>query len=230
MRSDTVLRISAVLMAVLYLGGGAVLGQLPAGGASGPEVVDWLSGHGWEIRAAVWLWTMEAIAAAAFVGIARNRLPAPHRDVFLIGGASFIAESAVSTWILAGLSWHTPQLDPHTARTLLDVAAFWGPVLNGSTIAMLAPVVVLSWGRVPVLPRWLGLIGAAALIEQTVESVLTIFGSTGFTEPGGAMNLELGAGLVIIWVICLAFGLPRGSTAAMHSGGGGADSTLSATG
>jgi hypothetical protein len=225
-----VLRISAVAAVVLYCAGGAVLGQLPAGAASGEEVVGWFAGHGWQIRAAVWLWTMEAVASATFVALVRNRLPAPHRDVFLIGGATFIAESAVSTWILAGMSWHTAQLAPQTARTLLDVASFWGPVLNGSTIAMLGSVVLLSCGRVPVLPRWLGLVGGVALVEQTVESVLTIFGQSGFTEPGGAMNLQLGAGLDLMWFICLGFGLAPRSPVVSRSEGEGAGSMLSPTG
>jgi hypothetical protein len=230
MRSSMVLRISAVSVVVLYFAGGAVLGQLPAGAASGQEVAVWFAAHGWQVRGAVWLWTMEAVASATFVGLVRNRLPVPHRDVFLIGGATFVAESAVNTWILAGMSWHSAQLAPQTARTLLDVASFWGPVLNGSTIAMLASVVVLSFGRVPVLPRWLGFIGAVALVEQAVESVVTIFGESGFTEPGGAMNLQLGAGLDCIWFICLGFGLTRRSYGAAPSVGEGAGSTLSATG
>ena len=50
---------------------------------------------------------------------------------------------------------------------------------------------------------WLGVLGAIAFVEQTVETV-TIFGSTGFTEPGGAMNLQLGAGLVWAWILAFA--------------------------
>ena len=54
-----------------------------------------------------------------------------------------------------------------------------------------------------VFARDLGVLGAVALAEQAVETV-TIFGSTGFTEPGGAMNLQLGAGLVWAWLRALA--------------------------
>jgi hypothetical protein len=35
---------------------------------------------------------------------------------------------------------------------------------------------------------------------ELIETV-TIFGSTGFTEPGGPMNLQLGAGLVMAWIL-----------------------------
>jgi hypothetical protein len=41
-------------------------------------------------------------------------------------------------------------------------------------------------------------------VEQAVETV-TIFGSTGFTQPGGTMNMQLGASLTLAWI--LAFGI-----------------------
>jgi hypothetical protein len=68
---------------------------------------------------------------------------------------------------------------------------------------MMAPVTLLALRGHAGLPWWLGVLGAVALAEQAVETV-TIFGSTGFTEPGGAMNLQLGAGLVWAWLRALA--------------------------
>ncbi|MDX6584793.1 MAG: hypothetical protein QOI10_3977, partial [Solirubrobacterales bacterium] len=75
---------------------------------------------------------------------------------------------------------------------------------------------VLSWGRRAVLPRWLGVVGAVALAEQTIETV-TIFGQTGFIAPGGPMNVYLGAGLVSIWVLCLGITLAKRSPAGQPS-------------
>jgi hypothetical protein len=49
-----------------------------------------------------------------------------------------------------------------------------------------------------------GLLGVVTFADQAMETV-TIFGSTGFTEPGGAMNVHLGAWLTLGWM--LAFGL-----------------------
>ena len=69
---------------------------------------------------------------------------------------------------------------------------------------MMAPVTLLALRSKAGLPMWLGLLGAAAFVEQSVETI-TIFGSTGFTQPGGAMNLQLGAGLTLAWM--MAFGL-----------------------
>ena len=68
---------------------------------------------------------------------------------------------------------------------------------------MIAPVTLLAL-RGNMLPRWLGVLGLVAFVEQSVETI-TIFGSTGFTQPGGAMNMQLGGGLTLAWI--LAFGL-----------------------
>ena len=59
------------------------------------------------------------------------------------------------------------------------------------------------------LPRWLGVLGTVTLGEQVVESVATIFATSGFAAPGGPMNLMLGAGLVTGWVLCLGLVLAR---------------------
>ena len=68
---------------------------------------------------------------------------------------------------------------------------------------MIAPVTVLALGGRAGLPRWLGVLGGVAVVEQAIETV-TIFGTVGFTEPGGAMNLQLGAGLVLTWLLAFA--------------------------
>jgi hypothetical protein len=68
---------------------------------------------------------------------------------------------------------------------------------------MMAPVTLLAL-RGDSLPRWLGVLGLAAFVEQSIETI-TIFGSSGFTQPGGAMNMQLGGGLTLAWL--LGFGL-----------------------
>jgi hypothetical protein len=89
-------------------------------------------------------------------------------------------------------------------RALLDVAVFFKPILTGATTTMMAPATLLALRSGAGLPMWLGLLGAAAFVEQSIETI-TIFGTTGFTQPGGAMNLELGAALTLAWI--LAFGV-----------------------
>jgi hypothetical protein len=137
------------------------------------------------------------------VALLRGMLPPPHRDVFLFGATVIAASTAVWTWTWAGLALHAGALDPAITRTVLDIALFFGPVLTGATTTMMAPVTLLALGG-NMLPRWLGVLGLVAFVEQSVETI-TIFGSAGFTQPGGAMNMQLGAGLTLAWI--LGFGL-----------------------
>ena len=46
------------------------------------------------------------------------------------------------------------------------------------------------------------MLGAIAFAEQAVETI-TVFGTHGFTAPGGDMNILLGAGLTLAWLIGL---------------------------
>jgi hypothetical protein len=192
-RSSTVLWVSTVLAVVLYGAATLALGTPPDGTADGQAVTDWFASQGEHVRTWAWLLTLSAPVYATVATLIRDRLPAPYRDVYFFGAIAFVVETAIQSWLWAGLSWHTDQLQPATARTLLDVALFWGPVLTGATVTMLAPIVLLALrGK---LPRWLGILQGIALTEQLIETV-TVFGHTGFTAPGGPMNIYLGAGLV----------------------------------
>jgi hypothetical protein len=194
---------SAVALTGVSLVGFAALGTLPAAGDSGEQVVAWFRAHGNGVRWSVWAGTASAPLLAVVVAFLRRLLPAPHRDVFLIGGTVLIASMAVQAWFLGGLALHADRLDPAAARTLLDVAVFFGPVLTGATMTMIAPATLFALRGNGDLPKWLGILGAVAFAEQAVETV-TIFGSSGFTEPGGAMNLQLGAGLFLAWLLAFA--------------------------
>lgn len=83
------------------------------------------------------------------------------------------------------------------------MAIFWGPVLTGATTTMMAPVALLALRGRAGLPRRLGVLSLVAFTEQAIETA-TIFGSTGFTEPGGPMNMQVGASLTIGWLIAFA--------------------------
>jgi hypothetical protein len=194
--------VSAVVLTGVSLAGITALGTLPAAADSGEQVVAWLRAHGEEVRWSVLAGTVSAPLFALVVALLRRLLPPPHRDVFLIGGVAVAVAVAVQSWFLGGLALHADRVEPATARTLLDVAVFFGPVLTGATMTMIAPVTLLALVGSG-LPRWLGIVGAVAFAEQAIETV-TIFGSTGFTEPGGAMNLQLGAGLVGAWLLAFA--------------------------
>jgi len=189
--------------ALAYLAGTIALGTPPGAADTGLQVVAWFREHRDGVRWFVWATTVAAPLFAIMFGLLRQVLPAPHRDVFFIGAIGIVVTLAVQSWIWGGLALHADRLEPATARALLDVAIFWGPVLTGSTTTMMAPVTLLALRGRAGLPRWIGLLGAVAFVEQAVETI-TIFGSSGFTEPGGAMNLELGAGLVWAWLVGFA--------------------------
>ena len=74
----------------------------------------------------------------------------------------------------------------------------------GQVTTMMAPVTLLALRGLAQLPPWLGVLGLVAFLEQAAETI-TIFGATGFVQPGGAMNMQLGAMLTLTWL--LAFGV-----------------------
>ena len=205
--------------AIAGTGAFVALGTLPAASETGSQVVAWFREHRDAVRWGVWWFTVSAPPFATMVALLRRVLPAPHRDVFLIGAIAYLACIAVATWTWAGLALHADQLDPATARAITDVVVFMGPVLTGSTTTMMAPVTLLAFGHERRIPRWLGALGAVAFVEQAIETI-TIFGSTGFTQPGGAMNMQLGGGLTLAWIVALGFwGGLRGRTAGSEGRG-----------
>ncbi len=188
---------------LLYIAGLLAMGTPPAASETGAQLVSWLREHRDGVRWSVWTVTVGAPFNAIVIAQLRRLLPAPYGDVYLIGAVSILITQAVQAWTWGGLALHVDQLEPLTARAVLDVAVFWGPVLTGATTTMMAPVIWLALRGQRGIPRWLGVIGLIAFTEQAIET-LTIFGSTGFLQPGGAMNLELGAGLTATWILAFA--------------------------
>jgi hypothetical protein len=180
---------------LLYVAAYTVLGTPPEGDDSGREVVRWLDDHEGRVRTWLWLLTLSLPLFVVVAVLVRERLPRLAGDLFFFGSLALVVQAAVQGWLWAGMTWHSDQLDPATARTLLDVAQFWGPVLTATTITMLAPIVPLALRGEHGLPRWLGALAAVTVLEQLVETV-TIFGDDGFIAPGGPMNVILGAALV----------------------------------
>jgi hypothetical protein len=194
---------TAIATVAAFALGTAAVGEPPRAADTGEQVAAWFREHATAVRWSVWIQTILGPLFALMFALLRRLLPSPHRDVFLIGGIVIIATMAVQSWTSAGLALHAERLDPAVARTVLDVALFFGPVLTGAFITLIAPVTLLALGGRAGLPRWLGVLGAVAVLEQALETI-TIFGTSGFTEPGGAMNLQLGAGLVMLWLVAFA--------------------------
>jgi hypothetical protein len=191
--------VAVVAAGVLYLVGAVALGSPPGASDSEATVGGWFADHHDAARTYAWTATFGTLAFAVFAAIVRGLLPAPHSSVFLLGAAAFIVENSIQAWVWGGLALNPGSLDPTTARALYDVALFWGPVLTGSTMAMIGAVTVLGLGARPSIPRWLTVLGAIAFIEQAVETI-TVFGTGGFIAPGGDMNLILGAALTLLWL------------------------------
>lgn len=191
--------IAAVAAAILYVVGGIAVGSPPGSGDPGTRVVAWFDDHRDAARLYAWTSTFGALAIAVVAGLIREVLPGPAGRVFMLGAAAFIVETAVQAWLWAALALHPGSLEPATARLVFDIANFWGPVLTGATMTMIGAVTVLGIGVAPAIPRWLFILGVVTFLEQAIETV-TVFGTHGFTAPGGDMNLLLGAGLTLVWL------------------------------
>jgi hypothetical protein len=85
-------------------------------------VVTWFREHRDSVRWGVWAWTVGIPAFAIMVALLRRLLPAPHDDVFLVGAVAYATMIAIYTWTFAALALHADQLEPATARTILDGA------------------------------------------------------------------------------------------------------------
>jgi hypothetical protein len=199
MTQARVLVLAAVGGGLLYLIGTLTLGSPPSATDSPQHVVDWFRTHEDAARTYTWTGALGTLALATMAGIIRGTLPPVCRDVFLLGAGAFIVETAIQAWCWGALALHPASLQPATARLLLDVASFWGPVLTGATTTMIGAVTVLGLRERPLIPRWLTALGVLAFIEQAVETI-TVFGTHGFIAPGGDMNILLGAALTGVWL------------------------------
>lgn len=199
MTQARVLVAAAVLLGALYVAGAVALGTPPHVTDSPERIAAWFFDHRDEARFYAWTAAFATLAVAVLAAIIRGLLPAPHRDVFLLGAAAFVIETAVQAWFWAGMARDPASLDPATVRLGFSVLSFWGPILTGATMAMIGAVTVLGLRARPAIPRWLTILGAIAFLEQAIETI-TVFGTSGFTAPGGDMNLRLGALVTLAWI------------------------------
>ena len=125
--------VAAIAAGALYLLGAAVLGSPPVATDSPEHVAAWFRDHDGDARLYAWTITLGTLAFAVTAGLIRHTLPSPSGDVFLLGTAAFIVETAIQAWCWAGLALHPGSLQPASARLVLDIAGFWGPVLTGAT-------------------------------------------------------------------------------------------------
>ncbi len=194
--------VATITFVVLFVLSQAVVPPPPSVAASGEKVVGYYQSHSGGVRLSVWLLTISGFALVPVVALLRRWLVGVARDVMFFGALGLGVQTAIWSWFTAGLALHPDTLDPRTARTLTDIAAFYGPVLTASIIILAAPIGLAAWSDRGAFPRWLAPVTAVLVIEQAIET-LTIFGRRGFTAPAGGMNFILGAGLFLIWIIAV---------------------------
>ena len=164
---------------------------------------DWFISNQRGVRIGVWAATLAIIPSVWLAALLRGRLPGGYRDMYFLGAASTIAATSVQAWFWGGLALHPERAPPEILRALLDVAIYFGPVLTGTMVATVAPVTWLAIQRRAGLPKGLGWLGVVVIGEQLTET-LTVFGYDGFLAPGGPMNMQLGASLVLLWTLVFA--------------------------
>jgi hypothetical protein len=195
----------AIAVLALYGTGTAFLGTPVKVEDSPAQVVAWLQKHHDDVPVMGMNYMLALIPFLALVAWTRRALPALYGYAFLAAAACFVAQSVIATWLVQGAAIHAYTIDPKTARALLDVSSYYGPMLTTTDIVM-AGAVALAVFRESALPRWLGWISAAFVLEQLAETT-TVYGTSGFAAPGGAWNLVLGAGFFLVWLLALGVAL-----------------------
>ncbi len=191
---------AAIAYVVLLFAGLFVVPAAPEVTASGVRLVRYFRDHGDGVRVVTWLSTVSMVPIVLLIAHWRSRLTGMGRDVMLLGGAGLVVSTIVWSWFNAGLALHADTLDPHVARTIANVSAYFGPVLTVSIVLLIVPIGLAAWRGEGGFPRWLAWLTGVFAVEQSIETI-TVFGKRGFFAPGGPMNFALGAGLFVVWVI-----------------------------
>jgi len=199
--------LSALAVAVLFGVGTAFLGTPLQVDDSPADTVAWLQLHQADVPVAVVCFALSAIPFLTWAAWVRRALPDVYGYAFLAGAGAFVAQFVASSWFLSGAALHADTIDPQTARSLLDVGAYFGPLLTTTDVVM-AGAVALAALREGVFPRWLGWLSVIFAVEQVAE-MSTIYGTSGFAAPGGEWNNVLGAGLFMIWLVSLGVAAGR---------------------
>jgi len=210
MKPSRILLFNILATCVMYVAGFVALGgSYPTIDSSGQDIILWFSDNGTSARIYAWTAAFFSLGFAIFGGQVSALLPKPYRYIFLTGVLGCAITSQVQAWFWAGLALHPQGLDPASARTIFDIPAYWGPLVNGSTTAMAAAVVALGIGESPIIPRWLTWLSIIFFLEQAIETI-TVFGHTGFIAPAGTMNVYLGGLIGFLWVAGIVrWALPR---------------------
>jgi len=186
---------------VSYIASFAALGQsAPTVDSSGSEIIAWFTANGTSARFYAWTAAFSSVALTVFGAMLAGLFPSPYRYILFGGVLMWVITGMVQAWFWAGLAFHPEGLDAGTAKVLFVIPQFWGPIINGSTMTMALPFILLGFGGAGIIPRWLAWLAVALFVEQGIETI-TVFGRSGFLAPSGAMNLYTGGLIGMAWVI-----------------------------
>ncbi len=186
---------------VFYVASFAALGQdPPTVESTGAEIVAWFTNNGTAAQIYAWTAAFAALGLTVFGAMLTGLLPSPHRYILFGGVLMWVVTGMVQAWFWAGLAFRPENLDPAVAELLFVIPQYWGPVINGSTMTMALPFILLGFGANATIPRWFAWLSVALFVEQAIETI-TVFGRSGFLAPGGAMNLYLGGSIGLAWVV-----------------------------
>lgn len=211
MKSSKIPLLAAVAFVALFVTGTAFLGTPLRVEHSPDETLAWLQLHQSDVPVAVVCFALAMVPFLVLAAWTRRALPDVYGYAFLAAAGAFVAQAMVSTWFLAGTALHADTINADVARSLLDVGAYFGPVLTTTDIVM-AGAVALAALREGALPRWLGWLSAAFALEQFAE-LATVYGRSGFAAPGAEFNNVVGAGFLAIWLIALGVSVGKGAQA-----------------
>jgi hypothetical protein len=122
--------LAAALLVVLYGITLVALGSPSDASATAAQVVAWFGEHRDSVRWSAWFDYRRHAAVRAHVWALAPLASCAASRRFLIGTVIFVVTTAVSAWTWAELVLHADRLEPATARTVLDVAIFFGLVLT----------------------------------------------------------------------------------------------------
>lgn len=199
--------LSAIGFVALFVTGQAFLGTPVHVEDSPAKAVAWLQLHQDDVPVASVCFALALIPFLVLTAWARRALPDIYGYAFLAAAGAFAAQAMVATWFFSGAAIHADTIDPKTARALLDVGAYFGPILTTTDIVMAGAIALVAL-REGLLPRWLGWLSVVFAVEQLAETA-TIYGNSGFAAPGGDWNNIVGGGLLAIWIIALGFALGK---------------------
>src|SRR3954454_9160490 len=200
--------LAAIVYVLATVASLSALPKAPGVNASGETLVRYYRDHAGGLRTATWLLTWALVPFVILMAHVRSFLSGLCRDVMLISVAMFVTTGTVWTWFNAGLALHAATLDAHVTRTLVDISLYFGPILTVADVLLAGAVGLAAWRGDGGLPRWLAYFSAVFALEQAIETI-TIFGKSGFIAPGGDMNFQLGAGLLLVWLIALGVATSR---------------------